>query len=109
MSERRPPMRQDYERTVRGLMPSCTGEELMLRSSLLLMRDRAAATKFRASESGWALLDVIEREAGRVALAGISLDDLREVRRLCVRCAAIASGFDMLCAPPAEREAHARG
>jgi hypothetical protein len=109
---RRVPVREDYESIVKGLMPYCTGEELMLRSSLLLMRDRAMATKPIASESGWALLDVVEREAGQIALRAISLEDLREFRRLCVRCVATASGFDSLYQPALPLrpgEADARG
>ena len=92
----RPPRRDDYEAIVRAMVPHCEGEVLILRSSLLFLRDRAVATKPIASESGWALLDIIEREASQVAFRSIPLDDLREIRRLCVRCVMTASGFDML-------------
>lgn len=110
----RPPRREDYEPIVRGLRPLCDGEEMMLRSSLLLMRDRAMATKPNASESGWALLDIVEREASDAALNHrVGLDDLRELRRLCVQCVMTASGFDMLYQPRLpgleEGEANARG
>lgn len=109
----RVPRREDYEGVVRGLRPLCTGEELMLRSSLLLMRDRAMATKPMACESSWALLDVVEREASDAALNHrVKLDDLRELRRLCVMCVTTASSFDTLYQPrlPLEEgEANARG
>jgi hypothetical protein len=95
----RPPRREDYEPIVKGMIPFCEGEELMLRTSLLLMRDRAIATKAVACEAGWALLDVVEREASEVALRAVPIEDLREFRRLCVRCVMAASGFDALYQP----------
>jgi hypothetical protein len=78
----RPPRREDYEAIVKGLRPLCDGEELMLRSSLLLMRDRAMATKGVACAPAWALLDVVEQVASESALNHrMKLDDLRELRR----------------------------
>lgn len=99
MNAYRAPRREDYEPIVKGLLPYCEGEELRLRTGLLLMRDRAMATKAMASQSSWALLDIVEREAGEVALRGCKIDDLREFRRLCVQCVMTASGFDMLYQP----------
>jgi hypothetical protein len=95
----RPPRRDDYIPIVRGLIPFCDGEELQIRTSLLLMRDRAIATKPIACEASWALLEIVEREASEVAFRGIPIDDLREFRRLCIRCVMTASGFDMLYQP----------
>jgi hypothetical protein len=96
----RPPRREDYEDIVRGLRPFVDGEELMLRSSLLLMRDRAMATKPTACESAWTLLDVVEREASAAAMNHrIQLDDLRELRRLLIMCVCNASSFDTLYQP----------
>lgn len=96
----RPPNRADYEPIVRGLKPLCDGEELMLRSSLLLMRDRAIATKQRACEPSWMLLEIVERAASDAALNHRwRLDDLRELRRLCVTCVMTASSFDTLLQP----------
>lgn len=113
MTEYRPPRRQDYEPIVKGLLPFCDGEELRLRTGLLLMRDRAIATKAVASSSGWALLDIVDREASEVALRTVPVDDLREFRRLCLLCVMAASGFDRLYHPRLpgldEGEADARG
>jgi hypothetical protein len=96
----RPPRKEDYFDIVRGLQPFVKGEELELRSSLLLMRDRAIATKPTACESSWALLDVIEREASAAALNHrVKLEDLRELRRLLVMCVCNASSFDTLYQP----------
>lgn len=109
----RSPRREDYEPIVRGLRPLCDGEELMLRTSLLLMRDRAMATKNHACEPAWIILDVVERTASDNAMnSRVGLEDLRELRRLCVSCVMAANGFDMMFQPrlPLEEgEAHARG
>jgi hypothetical protein len=109
----RSPQRSDYEPIVRGLKPLCDGEELVLRSSLLMMRDRALATKPIACEPSWALLDVVEKEASQAALNyRVSLEDLREFRRLCVELVARARSFDTLYQPRlpgmSEGEADAR-
>lgn len=95
----RPPRRDDYLPIVKGLLPFCEGEELQLRASLLLMRDRAMATKPISCAASWALLDVVEKEAAEVAFRSIPLGDLKEFRRLCVQCVMTASGFDMLYQP----------
>jgi hypothetical protein len=109
----RPARREDYIPIIQGLLPFCDGEELRLRSGLLLMRDRALATKATASESAWALLDVVEREAAVAAFRTMPLDDLKEFRRLCVQCVMTASSFDTLYAPRLpgleQGEAHAGG
>lgn len=96
----RPPRRSDYEPIVRGLRPLVGEEELTLRSSLLLMRDRAMATKQAACAPAWALLDVVERVASESALSHqIGVEELRELRRLCLNCVASASSFDTLFQP----------
>jgi hypothetical protein len=109
----RPPRRSDYDNIVKGLKPLCEGEELMLRTSLLLMRDRAIATKPIACEPSWALLDVVERAASEAALnPRVPVDDLRELRRLCLNTVCVASSFDALWQPrlPLDQgEADARG
>lgn len=108
----RAPRRDDYLPIVKGILPFCQGEELTIRASLLLMRDMAKATKPIACESAWALLDIVEREADAMAFRGMPIEDLREVRRLCSRCVATASGFDALYQPrlPLDQgEANGRG
>jgi len=109
----RPPKREDYVPIVKGLRPFCDGEELTLRTSLLLMRDRAMATKRSASEPAWLLLDVVERQASQNAMNHLmQIEDLRELRRLCLNCVMAASGFDMLYQPRLpldEGEANGRG
>lgn len=93
----RPPRREDYAPIIKALRPFVKGEELDLRCSLLLMRDRALANKPYACSPAWALLDVVQTEAYEAAFNWrISLDDLREFRRLCVMCVTNASSFDTL-------------
>jgi len=118
MTDYRPPRRDDYVPIIKGMIPFCEGEELQIRTSLLLMRDRAMATKAGAVDSGmsssaWALLDIVEREASESAFQGMPIEDLREFRRLCIQCVMTASNFDALYQPSLpgleEGEADARG
>ena len=96
----RVPTRADYEPIVRGLRPFVDGEELELRSSLLLMRDRAMATKSNASEYAWSLLDVVERVASEHAMNHrVDLDTLRELRRVCLNIVCAAASFDAMFQP----------
>lgn len=109
----RVPVRSDYEAIVKGLRPMCDGEELMLRTSLLLMRDRAMATKPRASEYAWSLLDVVERVGADHAMNHrVDVESLREMRRICLNIVCAASSFDGMYQPrlPLEEgEANGRG
>jgi hypothetical protein len=109
----RPPRREDYIPIVKGLRPFIGDEELTLRSSLLLMRDRAMATKNNACEPAWMLLDVVERVAAENAMnSRVPVEDLRELRRLCLNCVCAASSFDTLFQPRlplGEGEANAGG
>lgn len=107
----RAPKREDYEPIVKGLRPFCEGEELTLRTSLLLMRDRAMATKRSACEPAWMLLDVVERTASENAMNHkVDVETLRELRRICLNVACAASSFDGLFHPRlplGDGEAHA--
>lgn len=114
VSTMRPPRRSDYEPIVKGLRPLCEGEELMLRSSLLLMRDRAMATKRTASPAGYALLDMVEQvTSGEAFNHRLPIEELREIRRLCVQSVMIARGFDAIYQPALpgieDGEAHGSG
>lgn len=96
------PKREDYVPTIRAFLPGVEGHELELRSSLLLMRDRAIATKPAACEEAWQILDLVERTASNNAFRSMALGELEEVRRLLIRLVATASGFDTLYAPQLE-------
>lgn len=104
------PKREDYEPAVKCFLPSAHGEELELRASLLLMRDRALATMPIACEEAWTLLDLVQRTAGRDAFRSMRMDELREIKRLLIRIISTASGFDGLWAPQLDLgEKHGRG
>ena len=99
------PKREDYWPAVVSFLPSAQGEELELRASLLLMRDRAVVTKPNASDEGWQILDMVEKIATRDAFRSMEIDGLRELRRLLLRLISTASGFDTLSpAQPGEND-----
>lgn len=96
----RPPRKEDYFPIISGMRPFIKGEELELRASLMLMRDRAIATKNTTCEYAWPLLDVIERVACDHAMNHlVTVDDLRELRSLCLNVVMAASGFDAMFSP----------
>lgn len=96
----RPPRRSDYLPIVRGMRPFVSDEEADLRASLLLMRDRAMATKSNASEYAWALLDVVERVGAEHAMNHrVDVESLREMRRICLNIVCAASSFDSMYQP----------
>lgn len=96
----RGPVKEDYFAIVRGLRPLIGEEELMLRSSLLLMRDQAMGRKNSACEPAWAVLDVIERIASDNAMYHkVDVETLRELRRIALNLACAASSLDTLFAP----------
>lgn len=105
----RPPRKEDYFDIVRGLRPFIEDEEMQLRSSLMLMRDRAIATKNspRISDHAFDILDVVHRIADDHAMNfRVRLDDLREIRRNCLNLICAASSLDaMFRAPPEQPEA----
>lgn len=106
----RPANRSDYIPIIQGLRPFVEGEELELRCSLMLMRDRAIATKLIAKDPAWTLLDVVQREASEHAMNWrLGIEDLREIRRLCVMCVCNASSFDTFYRASDEGEANAGG
>lgn len=101
--------REDYFPNVSAFMPLASGKELELRASLLLIRDRAMATKRRSSEYGWEVLDLVERIARDNALREMPVDCLEEIRRLVIRLVSTASGFDVLFAPEPSATGGANG
>lgn len=92
--------RQDYEPIVKALRPWMAGEELELRTSLMLMRDRATAIKDVVCEPAWHLFSVVERVAQDNATNyRIPLAELREIRNLCAQTVMLARGFDRVFQP----------
>jgi hypothetical protein len=96
----RPPSKDDYFPIVKGLRPFIGEEETDLRASLLMMRDRAMATKSAACAPSWALLDVVEQIASEFAMNHkLGLEELRELKRLCLHTVGHAFDFDKLFQP----------
>lgn len=96
----RVPRRSDYEPIVRGLRPFLNDEEVELRASLLLMRDRAMATKPTVCQPSWMLLDTVERIASENAMnARVDLETIRELRRVCINIVCAASSLEAVFQP----------
>lgn len=93
------PTREDYLPHVRVFMPAVQGEELEMRASLLLMRDRAMATKGFCSEEAWHILDHVERLASRYAFTPMPKEDVGELRRILLNLVAAASSLEGVFAP----------
>ena len=81
-----------------------------MRASLLLMRDRAMATKQFCSEEAWTILDHVERLASLYAFRSMDLDDLTALRRILVSLVAASSGLEgIFGAQPSLGGTNARG
>jgi hypothetical protein len=91
----RVPQRSDYEGIVKGLRPLCDGEELMLRCSIMVVRDKAASSMRRCSEQAHGVLSEVHRLASQYALESMPTDELKELRYRLVMLTACASGLEM--------------
>jgi len=100
---------EQYRPIILTFLPGCEGDELDLRARLLLMRDRALATKPIACEDSWYLLDLVERVASRDAFRSMHIADLERTRATLVMCVAAASNFDSMNPQPASGEQDASG
>jgi hypothetical protein len=86
--------REDYEPTIRALMPSSEGEDMEIRCSLLLMRDCAASEKRFCCEDSWPLMDHVERLASGYAFHHMPLDRFRDIRDALRKTVAAAASFE---------------
>jgi hypothetical protein len=91
----RPPKRSDYAPVVKGLIPLCEGEELQMRCSILLVRDKSLASMRRCSEESHGVLAEVHRLASQYAFEAIPTEELRELRYRLVMLTACASGLEM--------------
>lgn len=91
--------RQQYEPTVRALMPGAEGDELDVRCSLLLMRDCSTSAKNSCSEEAWPILDQVERLTSRFAFQAMPIEDLVELRRVLRLVVAAAANLDAWATP----------
>jgi hypothetical protein len=84
----------DYEPHVHAFLPGCGGEELEIRSALLLMRDCAAAAKTHCTDEAYPLLEHVEHLASRFAFQGMLIEDLRDLRTAMRKLVAAAASID---------------
>lgn len=97
-----PARRQDYEPTVRALMPASDGEDMEIRCSMLLMRDCAASAKRYCSEDAWPVMDHVERLAGDYAFRRMNLEKYREFRDALRKLVAACASLDAAAAADAQ-------
>lgn len=87
---------QDFRTTVLPIFPRAQGEELEMRSRLLLIRDLALRALGYATEEAYPLLHAVSEMAGRYALTPVTLPQLREMRRILVMTSAAANSMQVL-------------
>lgn len=85
--------REAYEPMVCMFVP-CDGEELKLRSGMMLMRDRATERLRHCSDEAAGVLLHVQRLGLEYALASMPLERLAEMRRNMVRLVATASALE---------------
>jgi hypothetical protein len=101
------PERAQYEPLVDRFLPGCSGEELALRCSLLLLRDNATQGLNHCSDEAHDPLRAVERLASRYAYASVPLEQLKLLRYELVRLVTVATGLEQFA--KAMGEQHARG
>ena len=90
------PQRAAYEPAVRNLLPGCEGDELLLRSSMMLLRDQAANRMKHCSDEAYGVLQQVQRLGSDHALTSMPVDALASVRRAMVRLSAQASDLEAI-------------
>lgn len=88
------PARDRYIMIVRHHMPACEGKEMMLRCSILLMRDQATSALRRCSDEAYGLLTEVQRLAAHYAYETMPLEHLAELRHQLVKLTLCASGLE---------------
>jgi hypothetical protein len=90
------PSRDRYIPIVKHHLPHCKdGDEMMLRCSILLLRDQAAAGLRRCSEEAYGILSEVQRLGLIYAFASIPTEELEALRYRLVMLTACASGLEM--------------
>lgn len=85
--------KEAYVPIVHAHMPWCTGRELSLRCSIMLMRDRATADLRRSGEVDGGVLEEIVRLAILFAYRRMPLEALEALRSEMVRLVGVARGL----------------
>lgn len=91
----KPAARDKYIPIVTHHLPTCEGQELSIRCSILLVRDQATSSLRRCSDEAHGILTEIQRLATLNAYRSMPLEHLAELRRHLVRLLSCASGLEM--------------
>lgn len=83
--------RAAYEPAIQRFLPGCEGRELMLRASMMMLRDQAGARMQHCSDEAYGVLQQVQRLGLHHALASMQVEVLDEIRGAMVRLAAQAS------------------
>lgn len=89
------PAREKYALIVQHHCPSAQGEELSLRCSILLLRDKATSNARHCADEAAPILHEIERLATLYAYSNIPTDELKELRYRLLQLTQTASGLNM--------------
>lgn len=90
------PERMVYVPLVQRYLPGCSGQELGLRCSMLLMRDKATAVLRDCCPETAQILEAVERIATTHAFQPMSQERLERARYNLLRLVATASNFQGL-------------
>jgi hypothetical protein len=89
------PARDRYIPVVTHHVPLCEGRELVLRCSILLLRDQATSALRRCSDEAAGVMGEVERLATLFAFKRMPVARLEELRGQLLRMTAVGSGLDM--------------
>jgi len=92
----KPPRWQEYRSTVQPIFRRATNEEIELRARLLLLRDTALNAMTYSNEEAYGLLHAVYEMAGRYALLDLTIEQLREMRRILIMATTNASAMQVL-------------
>lgn len=88
------PARDRYIPIVTHHVPGCEGRALMLRCSILLMRDKAASSMRHCSDEAYDTLAQVQRLASAFSFKAMPSEDLAELRHQIVKLTLCASGLE---------------
>jgi hypothetical protein len=88
------PARDRYRPIVTHHLAGCSGKELGLRCSILLMRDMATSKQRDCSEEAYGILGQISRLATRYAFEIMPVEELESLRYALLRLTAVASDLE---------------
>jgi hypothetical protein len=95
-TEMRPARWQDFTTTVRPLFPRASAEEIEVRARLLLIRDLSICAMAHSQAEAYYMLKAVTEMAGRFALDDLTLDQLKEARRILILTTTNASAMQVL-------------